>query len=164
MTLVFSVLILLTSANAVAGTDSKAISPRVALERLKSANPPLFLDVRSEGEYASGHIPGALNIPHKSIESRVAEVRKELEKSSAAAGDDLQDERAQARGREVVVLCERGGRARIARNVLEEAGLEDLVYLEGHMRVWRRSGYPTQKGAERGSLSASPGAKSRAAD
>jgi rhodanese-related sulfurtransferase/DNA-binding transcriptional ArsR family regulator len=34
----------------------------------------LVLDVRPEAEYAAGHIPGALNVPHDQLAARLAEI------------------------------------------------------------------------------------------
>ncbi|RMF65293.1 MAG: rhodanese-like domain-containing protein, partial [Bacteroidetes bacterium] len=33
--------------------------------------PPLVLDVRTPEEYAEGHVPGALNIPHTEVAARL---------------------------------------------------------------------------------------------
>ncbi|HDP95574.1 MAG TPA: MBL fold metallo-hydrolase [Candidatus Aminicenantes bacterium] len=41
---------------------------------LKSNDPPLVVDVRSAAEFASGHIPGAINIPVADLRTRYAEV------------------------------------------------------------------------------------------
>jgi len=40
-------------------------------QRLQQEEKPLVLDVRTAGDYASGHIPEALNIPLESLEARV---------------------------------------------------------------------------------------------
>jgi rhodanese-related sulfurtransferase len=36
----------------------------------------LLIDVRSVSAYATGHIPGAINVPVPDIESRAAEIRR----------------------------------------------------------------------------------------
>jgi hypothetical protein len=36
----------------------------------------VFVDVRSTGAWAAGHIPGALSIPESQITGRVAEIRR----------------------------------------------------------------------------------------
>lgn len=67
----------------------------------------LYIDVRSPGEYASGHIPGALNI--------------ELGKTDAMAraiGD---------KGRDVVVYCRSGRRSGKALEALKERGFRAVV-------------------------------------
>ncbi|WP_024285734.1 FAD-dependent oxidoreductase [Cellulomonas sp. KRMCY2] len=74
----------------------------------------LVLDVRSASEYARGHLPGALNVPHTELRARLDEVR-------AAAGD-----------RPVRVHCASGFRSYLAHRVLDQAGL-DSAHLSGGM-------------------------------
>lgn len=65
----------------------------------------LVLDVRTAREYASGHIPGSLNIPHTELRARIDEVRE--------AAD----------GRPVAVLCAAGVRSNIAYRILVGNGI-----------------------------------------
>ena len=78
----------------------------------------LVLDVRSPGEYASGHLPGAVNVPHTRIRERLSEIR-EL-----------------AAGRPVRVLCASGFRSYLAHRMLTAAGL-DSANLSGGMLTMR---------------------------
>ena len=78
----------------------------------------LVLDVRSRREFAAGHLPGALNVPHTQLRARLDEVR-------AAAGD-----------RPVRVLCESGFRSYLAHRVLDHAGL-DSANLSGGLATLR---------------------------
>jgi rhodanese-related sulfurtransferase len=43
-------------------------------ERQPQEGGPVVVDVRSEEEYAAGHIPGALHIPADELRSRVEEI------------------------------------------------------------------------------------------
>ena len=78
----------------------------------------LVLDVRSAREFAGGHLPGALNIPHTELRARLDEVR------DAAAG------------RPVRVHCLSGFRSYLAHRVLAQAGL-DSANLSGGMLTLR---------------------------
>ena len=78
----------------------------------------LVLDVRSPGEYASGHLPGAVNVPHTRIRERLQEIR-EL-----------------AQNRPVRVLCASGFRSYLAHRMLTAAGL-DSANLSGGMLTMR---------------------------
>jgi rhodanese-related sulfurtransferase len=102
---------------------SSAISPDALLDRLERARAPLILDVRTPGEYHSGHIPGAINLPHSALPQRLAEL-------------------ASARDQEVVVYCEVGARASVAQAILRRAGFSTVRHLEGDMRAWRGRGLP----------------------
>lgn len=79
-----------------------------------------LIDVRSGSEFATGHIPGAVNIPMDQIEARL---------------DDLP-----ANGR-LVLVCQAGKRARITANLLEPCG-RDVVVLEGGTDAWTQAGFP----------------------
>jgi len=81
----------------------------------------IVLDVRSDREYRSGYIPGALHIPHTRIGARL---------------DELEPHR----DRSIVVYCAHGVRARMAQNTLRKAGFEDVYHLVGDMPGWQRDG------------------------
>lgn len=105
---------------------AETTAPEQLLVELSSAAPPFVLDVRTPGEFAQGHVPGAVNIPHDALPARLTELEPE-------------------RQREIVVYCERGGRAAVAEKVLREAGFGDVVHLEGDMAAWRAAGRPVEK-------------------
>jgi rhodanese-related sulfurtransferase len=114
----------------VLGCTSQAENPIRSVSRdeiassLGSERPPLLLDVRTPAEFAEGHLPGALPIPVAELPGRLAELRQA------------------SRGREIVVYCERGGRAQRAAQTLLDAGFEKVGHLEGDMRAWRAENLP----------------------
>jgi len=79
-----------------------------------------LVDVRSASEFASGHIPGAVNIPMDQIESRL---------------DDL------CPTVPVVLICQMGKRARVTAGLLEPCKLQ-IAVLEGGTSAWIRAGLP----------------------
>lgn len=107
------------------GDSVAAIGAAELAERIQSGSAPLILDVRSEDEYASGHIPGAINIPHDALGERLDEIRV-------------------AKSDEIVVHCHSGRRAELAEAVLLDAGYSNLLDLEGHMEGWSSGGYPVE--------------------
>lgn len=100
------------------------ITPQELQSRIDSGTPPTIVDVRSTGEYESGHVPGAIHLPFWTL---------------AANLDELPNE---AIGGDVVVYCEHGPRAGIARAQLWFADTGPVYYLEGHMTAWRDAGMP----------------------
>jgi rhodanese-related sulfurtransferase len=85
----------------------------------------LILDVRSAEEYASGHIVGSQNTSHEEVNGIVDEL-KNYDK--------------------VFVHCKMGGRAKIASQALNSAGLENIVCVgDGGMERWTQMGWPLQK-------------------
>ncbi|MCL1872436.1 MAG: FAD-dependent oxidoreductase, partial [Promicromonosporaceae bacterium] len=78
----------------------------------------LILDVRTDAEVATGHLPGILHVPHTQLRERLDEVRE------AAAG------------RPVAVMCQSGVRSNIAHRVLAQHGFESSS-LSGGMLTLR---------------------------
>lgn len=94
------------------------------LATLKADAQALFvLDVRTPDEYAAGYVPGAVNIPHDQLASRLSEVPKD---------------------REVVVYCRSGRRSEIAGQVLAEHGYTKLEHLQGDMMGWQEAKRPVE--------------------
>jgi rhodanese-related sulfurtransferase len=79
-----------------------------------------LVDVRSRSEFASGHIPGAVNIPMDEIEARL---------------DDLD------RNLPIVLVCQTGKRARMTAGLLEPCRRK-LSVLEGGTKGWIEAGLP----------------------
>ncbi|GAA0859704.1 rhodanese-like domain-containing protein [Aliiglaciecola litoralis] len=86
----------------------------------------LILDVRSAEEFAAGHVPNAVNIPHDEIEGNIEQLINYQDKS-------------------VVVYCRSGRRAAIAENILLEHGFSNVMHLQGDMLGWQESKYPVEK-------------------
>lgn len=86
----------------------------------RSLAPSLLVDVRSSSEFASGHIPGAVNIPMDQIEARI---------------DDLGVDRP------IVLICQAGKRARMTAGLLEPCQRQISV-LEGGTGAWIQAGLP----------------------
>jgi rhodanese-related sulfurtransferase len=99
------------------------ISPEELLASAGQAGSPLVLDVRSPEEFASGHVPGARNVEYDEVAARLGELGS---------------------AREVVVYCERGGRAAKAEEVLRDAGFT-VRHLAGDMSGWRAAGHPIER-------------------
>ena len=93
-----------------------------ALRRvLASGRPVRLLDVRTPGEFAAGHIDGAVNIPLDQLRAVAGRL------ADPSLGD-------------LVVICQAGGRAAKACAVLAEAGHRGPVLLIGGMNAWRGAG------------------------
>lgn len=83
-----------------------------------------LLDVRSEGEWKSGHAPGSLNIPVAEVDQRLDEI----------PGD-----------RSIVVYCQAGARAAIAASLLRARGVTDVLVFPGGFAEWAASGEPQER-------------------
>jgi rhodanese-related sulfurtransferase len=107
------------------------ISATDLARQIKSGTAPVIVDVRSAYEYRTGHIPGAIHMPFWQSFF--------LANNLTASGD-----------RPVVVYCQHGPRAVIARVALRWAGYADVRYLDGHMSGWENAGLPLETGSPDG--------------
>ena len=105
--------------------QTPAITAQDLHTRQGGAEPYLVIDVRDLGEYKSGHVPGAINIPQKKLD-------KQLDKLLDANG--------------VVLYCINGRRTRLAEQTLIENDIADVFHLEGGLMGWRQGGFKVQTG------------------
>jgi len=68
------------------------------------------VDVRTPQEFASGHVPGAINIPYEEVGKRTAEIGPP--------------------STPVVLYCRSGRRSGIAADALKKAGFQDLYDMQ----------------------------------
>lgn len=101
------------------------ISSEALLARIQAGAPPAILDVRSRGEYAEGHVPGATHVPFWAV-TRLFGVPF-------------------AKTEPLVVYCGHGPRAVLASAVLRAAGFHHIQLLTGHWSGWTRAGLPQAK-------------------
>ena len=114
-------------ASAAWADEASLIEPQALAERVASSDPQLLvLDVRSAAEFAEGHIPGAVNIPHDVIGERVAEL---------GPADE----------RDIVVYCRSGRRSALAIETLKRAGFSRLFHLDGDYLRWSEEHRPLLK-------------------
>ena len=98
----------------------------VLKKELKLTTPPAVIDVRSGYEFRSGHIPGSLNLPTLSLIFK----RGKLPKNKQSL---------------LVLTCEHGPRAVLAKKVLGLLGYKNCELLDGHMHGYRKKGQPLEK-------------------
>jgi len=117
--LVLSSLVLVA---ACAWNGQNATGARITIEeladRIQAGTAPAILDVRSEGEFEDGHIPGAIHIPYGDLSDRLAELP--IQKDG-----------------EIVVYCHIGLRAGWAEKTLSDAGYTNVRDLEGQWKAWK---------------------------
>jgi rhodanese-related sulfurtransferase len=83
-----------------------------------------FVDVRSEDEFKSGHVPGAICVPLDRFESGETPVPKD----------------------QVVILsCQSGRRSARAKEILKNKGFENIIEMDGGFSAWQQSGYPINR-------------------
>lgn len=102
-----------------------AIAPTELASRISSGSAPVILDVRTPEEFAAGHIPGARNVPVQDLPHQLASLNL-------------------SPSQEIVVHCEKGGRAATAESLLRDKGYTNVRDLTGHMSTWRADKLPVE--------------------
>src|SRR5262249_8006172 len=77
------------------------------------------VDVREPEEFASGHVPGAVNLPQADLATRLDEM---------------------PRDRPVFVICQGGFRSLRAAQFLRQRGFADVASVKGGTEAWRAAG------------------------
>jgi len=95
-------------------------------QRINSNSAPVVIDARSGFEFKRGHIRGAIHAPVLTI----------LLKRARLPGNKYS---------ELVITCEHGPRALMAKRLLGVYGYRNTTLLDGHMLGWRRAGLPLEK-------------------
>lgn len=91
-----------------------------------AADEPLMIDVRSEGEYAAGHMQGSICLPLSDIAARIAQV----------APDKQQP---------IVLCCASGARSEMALRLLQGLGYSQVVNGGGAGQLALRLGRQIQR-------------------
>src|SRR5438477_660608 len=100
---------------------------QLSVHELKAADGRLqVVDVRSNREWQSGHVPGARHVFLGELRKRMGE----LEKSKPTA-----------------VYCASGYRASIAASILKGEGFNDVRNVPGSWHAWKEAGYPIERNA-----------------
>lgn len=107
-----------------AGVDS--ITPNDFKALLDAMEYFYLIDVRSEDEFASGYIPGAVPIPRGVLEFRMAEEATwDKEGLYSPSKEDM-----------IILYCKKGQRSVLAAQTLEQLGYLNVRYLTGGWLMW----------------------------
>jgi rhodanese-related sulfurtransferase len=97
------------------------------LVNLVNKDGAIVIDVRDAKEFETGHIVGAINIPHGAMENRMSELNKYKDKI-------------------LVLACKMGQHSGAAGTTLRKAGFAQVVRLAGGISEWRNQSLPVVKG------------------
>lgn len=86
----------------------------------------VVLDVRTEEEFQSGHIPGAVNIDYKSEDFK-----------DKVSGLD--------KGKTYITYCRSGRRSALSSEIMNDIGFEKVYTIEGGIQAWSQYGFPVEK-------------------
>ena len=105
------------------------VGPRELAARRAEGEEIVVLDVRTDGEWAAGHVEGAVHV----MGGRLAE----------DDGDAELDGRLGDGETPVAVVCGSGYRSTVAASVLARRGFEEVWNVTGGMTAWKAAGLPT---------------------
>ncbi len=97
-----------------------------AAELLAADSAVTVLDVRTPGEFAEGHLKGAVNVDFKAADFK--EKAAVLDKDTA-----------------YLVHCRSGSRSTASLEILKELGFGKIYHLDGGFNAWQKSGQPVEK-------------------
>ena len=86
----------------------------------------ILVDVREDGEWAGGHLPGAVHLGKGIIE-------RDIEKSVPDKGAKL------------VLYCGGGFRSALAADNLQKMGYTNVISMDGGWRGWTGARFPVEK-------------------
>jgi rhodanese-related sulfurtransferase len=137
------------------------INPEQAKQILESDSEAVYIDVRTEGEFANGHVPKAVNIPVVWPDPMTRQMKPNPDFVEVVSAHFPKNKR-------IIVGCQAGGRSQMAAQLLGQEGFEDVSNMQGGFggardpmgRVvaagWSQLGFPVEtevpKGASYGEL------------
>lgn len=108
-------------------SPAESITPTALLRRLDAGEPLRLLDIRTAGEFATGHAPGSHNIPFRVFGRHVHAVAK-------------------GRPAPLVVICQSGVIAPMAAGMLRGRGRREVLFLAGGLDGWELAGGTVEPG------------------
>jgi rhodanese-related sulfurtransferase len=106
-------------------SEAKSKAPHISSQQLAGylsrENDFVLLDIRTEAEFAAGHIQGAQWFPRGKLEYYIQEL--------------IQDPNSR-----IVLYCRTGGRSALATLTLKDMGYSSVVDLEGGFKEWVAEG------------------------
>ncbi len=109
---------------------AKAAVKSVSADDLKAAidkkETAIVLDVREPGEFAAGHLPGAINVPRGLVEFTIFKSIPDL-------------------NAKVYVYCKTSGRSALATKILNDLGYKNAILADFQYADWVKAGYPVER-------------------
>lgn len=105
--------------------EVEEVFPWDLADMLEEESDLLLLDIREPYEFDAVHIQGSLNVP-----------RGILETACEYGYEETVPELANARDREIIVICRSGNRSALAAHVMQLMGYQDVKSLKTGIRGW----------------------------
>lgn len=109
----------------VQGASATGLAPDAAVQLINRAK-AVVVDVCEPGEFATGHVVGAKNVPFGELEKKLTSVVKN-------------------KGVPVILVCQSGARSGRAVALAKTLGYEQAQSLAGGLAAWKAANLPTEK-------------------
>jgi rhodanese-related sulfurtransferase len=123
----FYLILLLASVSLLSQAQTvKKLDPQSFDKKIKEVKDPILIDVRTQEEFAQGHLANAkvIDVTSGDFETRVSKLDK---------------------SKPVFVYCKAGSRSNKAANILSGLGFKEIYDLSGGIIAWRDEKKPTIK-------------------
>jgi rhodanese-related sulfurtransferase len=100
------------------------VTAEEAKEILDSDNNVVYIDVRTENEFMSGHVPNSLNIPVVLPDPATRQMKPNPEFVRVVSAHFPKNKR-------IIVGCQMGGRSQLAAQILGQEGFEAVSNMQG---------------------------------
>jgi rhodanese-related sulfurtransferase len=107
--------------------QARGIAPEMLKIRITTGDRCTVLDLRSAGDFATAHIPGARWLSRGRLDLQI-----EQETADKTA--------------EVVLYCRTGNESTLSASMLKDLGYDKVVVLAGGFAAWKDAQYPTEQG------------------
>ena len=107
--------------------ETSSLPPTISVDQAHDlySQGVFILDVRTQEEWDDYHIPNTTLIPLDELPDRLDEVPTD---------------------QEIVVVCRSGNRSQQGRDILEQAGYDQVTSMSGGLNAWQTKGYPVVSG------------------
>jgi rhodanese-related sulfurtransferase len=102
----------------------KQINPEQTNEILQRESQSVYIDVRTENEFANGHVPGSVNIPVVFPNPATRQMAPNPDFVRVVEANFSKDKK-------IIVGCQAGGRSQFAGDLLTQAGFQDVSNMQG---------------------------------
>ncbi len=109
-----------------AKAEIKSVSAEDVKAAIDKKEKMVILDVRDPGEYAAGHLPGAINVSRGTLEWGIWGKVPDL-------------------STKIYVYCKTAGRSALATKTLNDLGYKNAVLMDAQFEDWIKKGYPVER-------------------
>lgn len=95
--------------------------------------------MREPAEFATGHIPTAVNMPRGVLEMQLPQ------HPAVAEHKDAVEALTELANQPLYLICRSGARSALAAESMQRMGFRDLYSIAGGMQAWADSGFPVRQ-------------------